>query len=93
VLSRRHGGPAEEPPIGSATSSRVVFASGGAGKDELTLQNRASSGCWNSVKHAGQVVTGDLLLATSGTIIRSADTMSSMCNIQGCCFSKIGPGI
>src|SRR6201986_1926394 len=63
VLSRRHGGPAEETTyrVGDLELDRLSHRVA-RGKDELTLQPREYELLEYLMKHAGQVVTRTMLL-------------------------------
>jgi two-component system OmpR family response regulator len=63
VLSRRHGGPAEETTyrVGDLELDRLSHRVA-RGKDELTLQPREFRLLEYLMKHAGQVVTRTMLL-------------------------------
>ena len=75
VLSRRHGGPAEETiyRVGDLELDRLSHRVA-RGKDELTLQPREFRLLEYLMKHAGQVVTRTMLLGKRlGLSFRSAD--------------------
>ena len=70
VLSRRHGGPAEETTyrVGDLELDRLSHRVA-RGKDELTLQPREFRLLEYLMKHAGQVVTRTMLLDSHDTTI------------------------